>query len=215
MNHNKNQLNTEMESFLNDFEVKLRGHQSRLDHSREFISNNMEVMKKYGFENVVVWLLNNVNAVVVILLMFPELWKDFNKENWQTILINTNRPANLRLFKDERGYFDDIVFLFRFVKVDALKWVFENSLLSHEKKINIMNYFLMRPDELLKGDYDESGFNQGFFGNKEYIHIMQDRLIEQGLVKVDSEITEDPNQLEAPLEMVLAKVKTYVDNLSH
>lgn len=202
-----------MESYLRDLSVKLRGHQSRLDHSEEFISDNVKKMKLFGIENVLVWLLNNENGVYTFMLLFPEIWRDFNKDAWENIMLRVNRPTNLRRFKDERGYFDDIIFLFRFIKIDSLEWIMGLDKLSVQEKLNTFKYFLMRPDELLQADYDEINFEKGYFCEKTDCINMQKRLLSQGLHTVAAEITEDFNQYEKPLELILKQLQHYISQL--
>jgi hypothetical protein len=200
-----------MEEYIKHFAIGLRGRRSRREFPVDFIRENVARMKEFGSENILIWLLNNEFHVYSFMLLFPEVWMDFHKVNWQQILVRAKRPANLRLLMDERGYFDDIIFLYRFVEVDSLKWVYEDPILSRENKLNIFNYFLERPDHLFRDNWDSENFQNGNWPEFGFCMRMKRRLISEGFQEVHQSVLEDEQLWEKCQTLVIlleARIKT-------
>lgn len=114
-----------------------------------------------------------------VLLILPEIWKDFNLEDWVYIIRNVNRPKKYRLYIDDGPYFEDIRFLYNWIGIDSIDLYKRDQLISSDNKKSldkIAHRFLIDP---MRDDYKED-FEDGTFGNIKYFKDMKQRLISQG-----------------------------------
>ena len=77
----------------------------------------------YNSKDLIIKLLNsedfrykNIRSLFVII---PELWKDFNLDDWMYIIRKVDRPTNYRLYIDDGPYFEDIRFLYNWIGIDV------------------------------------------------------------------------------------------------
>lgn len=78
----------------------------------------------YNSKDLIIKLLNsedfrykNIRSLFVII---PELWKDFNLDDWMYIIRKVDRPTNYRLYIDDGPYFEDIRFLYNWIGIDSI-----------------------------------------------------------------------------------------------
>lgn len=134
-------------------------------------------------KELIVQMLNSPEIVYTdmsaILLILPEIWKDFNLEDWQYIIRNVNRPKQYKLYIDDGPYFEDIRFLYNWIGIDSIDLYKKDQIISSDNKKNldqIINRFLNDP---MRDNYKED-FEDGTFGNIKYFKDMKQRLISQG-----------------------------------
>ncbi|WP_292010559.1 hypothetical protein [Chryseobacterium sp.] len=116
-----------------------------------------------------------------LLLIVPELWKDFSLEDWKYIMRKIDRPSNYRLYIDDSSYFEDIRFLYNWIGIDSISLYKNDPLLSSENKNNLDKVFpLFLHDTMRNGEEYKEDFNDGTFGNIKYFKEMKSKLISQG-----------------------------------
>jgi len=139
---------------------------------------------KYNTKEVLIAFFNHPNMrhlrMEALLLWIPELWKDLNLDDWLEIIRNVDRPADYKILFTETSQFEDIKFLYKWVKIDSIKLYQEDSILSAEKKEvldNIIPKFMYQNDIT---DLEMENFEDGTYGEYKHIEAMRERLISQG-----------------------------------
>ncbi|MEN5309174.1 hypothetical protein ABE425_16870 [Chryseobacterium cucumeris] len=138
----------------------------------------------YNSKDLIIKLLNsedfrykNIRSLFVII---PELWKDFNLDDWMYIIRKVDRPTNYRLYIDDGPYFEDIRFLYNWIGIDSISLYKNDPGVSSKNKQNLDKVFPMfLHDTLRNGDYKEE-FSDGTCGDIKYFRDMKTRLISQG-----------------------------------
>jgi len=116
-----------------------------------------------------------------LLLIIPELWKDFSLEDWKYIIRKINRPSNYRLYIDNSSQFEDIRFLYNWIGIDSIALYKNDSLISKENKQALDKVFpAFLIDPMRDGDLYKENFQDGTFGDINYFRKMKQRLINQG-----------------------------------
>lgn len=119
--------------------------------------------------------------VRALFLIIPELWKDFNLEDWLYIIRNVNRPDKYRGLMDYEPHFEDIRFLYNWIGIDSISLYKNDSQISEKNKANLDKVFPgFTADSMRSGDTYKEDFEDGTFGNIEYFREMKQRLISQG-----------------------------------
>lgn len=115
-----------------------------------------------------------------LFLIIPELWKDFNLDDWMYIIRKVDRPENYRLYKDDGPYFEDIRFLYNWIGIDSISLYKNDPGVSSKNKQSLDRVFpVFLHDTLRNGDYMEE-FLDGTFGDIKYFRDMKIRLMNQG-----------------------------------
>ncbi len=170
-----------MEKLINKLikELDQNGWDAIKDYKKEILSHE-------GKE-FMINLLNNLDLrythAPVVFLIIPEIWKDFNLQDWKYVIHNIDRPAKYRILFDDSSNFEDLKFLYNWIGIDSIKLCNEDDELPIEKKkaINrVLPNFLF--EQLGDGEED---FEDGTFGKKEYFITMKERLISQGAKAVE------------------------------
>lgn len=139
------------------------------EDTRELIINLMKV------DNV---MFQNIGALFIVI---PELWKDYDLEDWLYIIRNAERPKNYRVLIDDGTYFEDIRFLYNWIGIDSVDLYKNDSQISKANKDALDNVFPdFLSDTMRNGDSYKEDFKDGTFGNIEYFREMNQRLINQG-----------------------------------
>jgi hypothetical protein len=150
------------------------------------IKDNKKEILTFDGKEFMINLLNNNDLrythAPVIFLIIPEIWKDFNLQDWKYVIHNIERPAKYRILFDDSPNFEDLKFLYNWIGIDSIKLCNEDDALPIEKK-KAINRVL--PNFLIHnlGDGEED-FADGTFGKKEYFITMKQRLISQGATSV-------------------------------
>jgi hypothetical protein len=150
----------------------------------DYFSQEKNNLLKFNTKEVLITFFNHPKMwhrdMEALLLWIPELWKDFNLDDWLEIIRNVDRPANYKILFTETSQFEDIKFLYKWIKIDSIKLYQEDSLLSSEKKEvldNIIPRFMYENDI---SDLEMENFEDGTYGDYKYIETMRERLISQG-----------------------------------
>jgi hypothetical protein len=193
------ELKVQMEKLVAETE----SHLSRQTFSKEYIASTVAMLHKLGTEDALVWLFENEssNFNIDFLLCFPEIWSDFNKTNWDKIMRTVKRPEHLRMLMDERGYFDDITFLFRYIGIDVFEWIRSDTHLNNKSKVVIFNYFRTRTNSLTRDTSDDENYNEGIWADEKYCRGMRERLLQQSLLS--SQDDNSPEKIREKLENFL------------
>lgn len=121
--------------------------------------------------------------VKALLLVIPELWKDFNLDDWKYIIRKVDRSANYRVLIDNEPCFEDIRFLYNWIGIDSLKLYKNESGISEENKKSLDRVFpVLLTDPMREGESYKEDFQDGTFGNIKYLRDMRIRLINQGAI---------------------------------
>ena len=123
----------------------------------------------------------NNTYMSAMLLIIPELWKNFNLEDWLNIMRAIERPKKYRLYMDDSAHFEDIKFLYNWIEIDSIKLFKEDLIISNENKRVLNKIFPGYLRDLIKSnpDYMED-FNDKTFGEYKHLEAMRERLISQG-----------------------------------
>ncbi len=78
-----------------------------------------------------------------LLLSMPELWANFDMKNWEYLIRHIKRKEP-RTFEISEGYFSDIQFLCRYLKIDAFK-LLRNIEIGHREYSYILTHFKAHP----------------------------------------------------------------------
>jgi len=157
--------------------LKLNGWESYKNLKSELLALNTK--------DLIIHILNDDTMrdsnVTALLLAIPELWKDFNLNDWKYIIQNVNRPSNYRLLMDNKPCFEDIRFLYNWIGIDSVK-LYKNDLNISEENRRILDRifpaFLV--DSTRNGEFYRENFQDGTFGDIRYFKEMKNRLISQG-----------------------------------
>lgn len=151
----------------------------------DFIIEEKENIKKIDGKKIIIDLLNDkylLNRYVsAILLIVPELWKNFNLSDWQEIIRSVNRPAEYRPNIDDEANFEDIRFLHNWIGIDSLDLYKNTSDISEINKSILdkkAKYCLI--DSNRDGKSYKLWFQDGIYGDIKYFIDMKTRLISQG-----------------------------------
>ncbi|WP_298417870.1 hypothetical protein [uncultured Kordia sp.] len=149
--------------------------------------NDLKKIKKeilsVNSKELIIKLLNSSEIVYTdmsaVLLIIPEIWKDFELEDWKHIIQNVNRPKEYRLYIDDGPFFEDIRFLYNWIGIDSIELYKSDPLILPENKKSldkIVHNFLK---DTMRDNYKED-FEDGTFGNIDYFRKMKQKLISQG-----------------------------------
>ena len=119
-----------------------------------------------------------------VFLIIPQIWNNFSLDDWKYVLRNVKRPLKYRPLFDESASFEDIKFLYNWIKIDSLKLFDEDPEISDEIKQKVRRLFPNFLSMDLDEDLAEEDFKDGTFGDRKYLAEMRDRLISQGAVGV-------------------------------
>lgn len=115
-----------------------------------------------------------------ILLIFTDLWKDFNLDDWREIMRRIDRPKGYRPLFDDTGHFEDVKFLLNWIEIDSIE-LYQNDPEISEKNKKVLDkvipLFLFSPT---KGVDFMEDFEDGTYGNYQHLVKMRERLIKQG-----------------------------------
>lgn len=151
-----------------------------------FKSLKNEILLDQSKKELIVDILNTKEFIYTdvggLFLTIPELWKDFNLDDWLYIIRNVIRPAKYRLYMDYEPNFEDIRFLYNWIGIDSVNLYKEDSEISKENKVNLDKVFpQFLNDTMRNGDTYKEDFKDGTFGNIKYFRDMKQRLILQGV----------------------------------
>ncbi|MEN5309172.1 hypothetical protein ABE425_16860 [Chryseobacterium cucumeris] len=136
-------------------------------------------------KNLIVQILNESRFrdtdVKALLLVIPELWKDFNMDDWMYIIRKVDRSANYRVLIDNEPCFEDIRFLYNWIGVDSIKLYQNGSGIPEKSKKSLDRVFpVLLTDPMREGELYKEDFQDGTFGDIKYFRDMKTRLISQG-----------------------------------
>ncbi|MEN4759540.1 hypothetical protein ABEG63_04295 [Chryseobacterium sp. C39-AII1] len=157
--------------------IKEKGWDSYKSLKKELLTYNtkdliVEILNANNFRN---------SDTRSLLLIIPELWKDFSLEDWKYIIRKVNRPSIYRLYIDNSSQFEDIRFLYNWIGIDSVSLYKNDSLISKENKQALDKVFpAYLIDPMRDGGLYKEDFQDGTFGNIDYFRKMKHRLISQG-----------------------------------
>lgn len=159
--------------------LKLNGWESYKNLKSELLTLNTK--------DLIIHILNDDTMrdsnVTALLLAIPELWKDFNLNDWKYIIQNVNRPSNYRLLMDNKPCIEDIRFLYNWIGIDSISLYKKDTLISKENKQNLDKVFpAFLSDTIRNGEIYKENFQDGTFGDIRYFKEMKIRLISQGAI---------------------------------
>ncbi|WP_185287894.1 hypothetical protein [Chryseobacterium lactis] len=137
---------------------------------------------KYNGKELLVYFFNHPNMkfkkMQFLLLTIPEIWKDFNLEDWIYIIYNVKRPENYHILFNEEAYFEDIKFLYKYIEVDSIKlykqYCKNEDIIILDKVISDYAY------DMFKTELDIENFEDFTYGDVHYFKEMKERLLTQG-----------------------------------
>jgi hypothetical protein len=138
---------------------------------------------KYDGKELLIYYFNHpkmkYKKMQYLLLTVPEIWKDFNLNDWIDVICNVVRPESYRILFDEEACFEDIKFLYRYIGVDSVKLYKDNCKNSDVEILNkiISDYAY----DMFKSDLDIENFEDGTYGSFYYFKEMKERLLIQGV----------------------------------
>ncbi|HCN49646.1 MAG TPA: hypothetical protein DIT10_11225 [Chryseobacterium sp.] len=119
--------------------------------------------------------------VKALFLAIPELWKDFNLDDWMYIIRKVERSANYRVLIDNEPCFEDLRFLYNWIGIDSVRLYKNESGISEKNKRSLDRVFpALLTDPMREGELDKENFQDGTFGDIKYFRDMKIRLINQG-----------------------------------
>ncbi|GEN75759.1 hypothetical protein [Chryseobacterium hagamense] len=165
-------------------EIIQKLHQGIKQSGWDIFKHLKKELLNYNSKDLIIKLLNskefkykNIRSLLVII---PELWKDFSLEDWRIIMREVNRPSNYRVFIDDGPYFEDVRFLYNWIGIDSIKLYKNDPEISDENKRYLDRVFpLFLHDTMRNGEYMED-FHDGTFGDIKFFREMKSRLMSQG-----------------------------------
>ncbi|AXO80717.1 hypothetical protein DZC78_10085 [Olleya aquimaris] len=144
-----------------------------------------EILLEENKKELIIDILNTKEFIYTdvggLFLTIPELWEDFDLNDWLHIIRNVNRPSKYRLYMDYEPNFEDIRFLYNWIGIDSVSLYKEDSEISKENKENLNKVFpQFLNDTMRNGDTYKEDFKDGTFGDISFFRIMKERLISQG-----------------------------------
>ncbi|WP_370895586.1 hypothetical protein [Chryseobacterium gossypii] len=116
-----------------------------------------------------------------LFIIIPEIWKDFNLNDWKYIIQSVNRPSNYRILIDHGPFFEDIRFLYNWIGIDSISLYKNDPGISLENKKNLDKVFpAFLLDPMRDGELYKEDFQDGTFGDIKYFKDMKIRLINEG-----------------------------------
>lgn len=155
-----------------NFEIEPIKQELILNTSKEFI---VEILNSKEFI---------YTDIGYLLLVVPELWKDFNLEDWLYVIRNVNREKNYRILINSEPCFEDIRFLHNWIGIDSID-LYKNDIgISDENKKSLDIVFPeFLTDTLRNGEVYMEDFSDGTFGDINYFKEMHESLLSQGASK--------------------------------
>lgn len=158
------------------------------------INNNKNELLKFDGKELIISLLNNQNLryshAPAILVIIPEIWKDFSLEDWKQIMRKIERPKKYRVLIDDSSQFEDIRFLCNWIGIDGIKLYKEDNLLSKENKEALDKVFPGFLFDHIKSGDNKEDFEDGTFGKLQYLLTMRKRLLSEGASPIPSDLGE-------------------------
>ncbi|MDG4653924.1 hypothetical protein [Chryseobacterium arthrosphaerae] len=119
--------------------------------------------------------------VRALFLAIPELWKDFNLDDWMYIIRKVERSANYRVLIDNEPCFEEIRFLYNWIGIDSVRLYKNESGISEKNKRSLDRVFpALLTDPMREGELYKENFQDETFGDIRYLRDMKIRLINQG-----------------------------------
>lgn len=115
-----------------------------------------------------------------MLLSLPELWKDLDKSHWMDIMEQLSPRPETRLL-DDTGFYDDLKFLHRYIKVNPFEVFANQAKISTKDKRNALKYCKVHSIFFIMNDWDKDNFNEGYYKNvKEHLEYKRQSFLQQG-----------------------------------
>ncbi|KFF01725.1 hypothetical protein [Chryseobacterium luteum] len=142
-------------------------------------------ISSFNLVDVIIYLFNNKcdqGFILSALKWKTDLWSLLSKQDWMKIIENIKRNVGARYLIGNYGMYCDIVFLYRYLKIDGLKLLMETNIYK-ETKNNILQDIQKISFELEYSILDEENFEDGTFPNKELYPLIHNKLIKQACKK--------------------------------
>ena len=165
------------------------------ENLREFYLRYLDKAKRFGkFDFLIANFKNfDLDNNIGLMLLLPELWMNFETGDWIALIKNMgDRPLKIKSEQYDTGIFTDIVFLCKYLEIDALDLSLNHSDLSSVNKLAILNYsrifcdnFTKNPPEIesLNGaDEKELGY-QPYGCTLEELTEIKNRLLNDSRIK--------------------------------
>lgn len=147
----------------------------------DFFAQFKHELEHVSFVDFSLFILGNYNDSFCcdFFLSTPFLWSQKDPSIWIEIIEkNKPRPA-LPKIKDASGKNSDIVFLQRYVGVDAIRYLISTPNVNEIDKKNISEYFQYFWYTLKSNDHDASDLDGIYFAHKKDLNNIKNRLVNE------------------------------------
>lgn len=195
-----------IKSILKELEEGIWATPQEFTLERNSVQTKVNLLLNFDSKDVLVCLFNEMERSfnIPFLLCAPELWSNFHRGDWEYIFSNVKRPSDFHYLMKDYGNFDDVLFLYRYIGVDALKWLFEFPGISQTDKKTIFKYFKIGVHHLIKDSMDEENFGDGTWADLSYYNSMYKNLVAEGVEPLPKEVTP---------KMIIQQIDSYIGNL--
>jgi hypothetical protein len=114
--------------------------------------------------------------VLDFLLSSPSIWKEMGISDWiRTFRLSSPRPSFDKV-PDDTGWYADLIFLYKFVKVDGIRLLLDDPDISMEDKSRVARYCHAHAPLFFADDLDEEDLDGCYFVSIEKISRYREKL---------------------------------------
>ncbi|HBL12018.1 MAG TPA: hypothetical protein DD379_11525 [Cyanobacteria bacterium UBA11162] len=157
-----------------------------------YFNKFMDELRDYRFSEIFAFQAKRypLRYVFDFLLSSPSLWVHLSDVEWIEIMNSMNpRPYPLKLSLDN-GYFADIHFLAKYIRVNSIEVFFRQPSFSDLDKNYVIQYCQRDVYSLLLDEIDLEDLDGDYFVSKQEIRSVQSRLTSGGIFS-NFDVTED------------------------
>ena len=121
----------------------------------------------------------DLSYVMDFMLSLSFLWKDQSTQFWLRLLKRSARPAITDGF-EEHGYYSDIYFLCKYLKIDGLKFYLSLDDVSDSDKYETLRYIRKHVCFMVLSELDEEDLDGEYFVEVDVLERVSSKLLKEG-----------------------------------
>ncbi|WMS87505.1 hypothetical protein [Pleionea litopenaei] len=145
----------------------------------KFIEQFRGEIKKYNAKELFAFLMENCSCKFTseLLLSSEDLLNNLSSDDWISILECSNRAAN-PLDENNDGFFTDIYFLVKYLRLDFFDYLLASDKVSSNDKKNILSFCKLKSSRLALDELDIEDMDGDYFISYEVIERKRLELLE-------------------------------------
>jgi hypothetical protein len=149
----------------------------------DYFSDYMDDLQNFDFQDVFTYQMTKFDLQYCLdfILSCPKLWSDLPPSQWLEILEKADRQELKEL--DDSGEYADIVFMCKYLGLDAISLICSSGAVLPEVKVNVLKYVEKHAHRFELDDIDEEDLDDEYFVSSKKLTEVRKGLVQSGVFK--------------------------------